>query len=72
MNARNLILWLFVTVLVEVALEELNEGKKYRSFEEQKCMSRESRLPSPFLYAAFRRTCFHLHPHVWLSPAFLT
>jgi len=26
-NARNPILWLLVNVLVEVALEELNEGK---------------------------------------------
>lgn len=48
MNVRNLILWLFVTVSVEVALEELNEGKNTGQLT-SRCVCR-------------RKTCFHPHP----------
>lgn len=48
MNGRNLIQWLFVTVMVEVALEELNEGKN------------TSQLTSRRVWRG--RT--HFHPHL--------
>lgn len=53
MNVRNLILWIFVTALVEVALEELNEGKNAGQL--------RSRHP------CWGRTRFHPHPFTQLS-----
>lgn len=48
MNVRNLILWIFVTALVEVALEELNERKN------------AGQLTSS--HSCWGRACFHPHP----------
>lgn len=49
MNVRNLILWIFVTALLEVALEELNEGKNAGQLASgHPCCGRTRCHPHPF------------------------